>query len=315
LNELMEALRSSSVNNFPPTWKQTLDELGIADLFGKALADRIEEVFLRNQITTVVAQQEIKEIGDRLAAFEESIDNLRSGFSRLGIGSEELEPGTAELGVLIPRDFVENKLEEFAEELDELHNIFSVFAELAEGNRTGFQIRSISSSELSVFLGLSTKIAACIAYAVQRIIALYKNLLDIRKLNSEYRKKDIPEENLKGIEDYSNGYMDNNIEQIIPTLLNDFYERADGARKNELKIELRYSLRKIANRIDQGFNLEVRVAPQKDEAEATAEETKYRDMIVNAAPTLQFFKREGNPILSLEEAKEEQPEKKTPKTK
>ena len=312
LKTLTEALRRAPSNQFPPTWKQALEELGAADLFGSVLAERIEEIFGRNQITPVVARKEIEQIITRLTAFQKAIDEIRSAFSNLDIGAEELEPGAAELGVLIPRDFVENKLEGFAEELEKLDGIFAVFAEVATGSRPGFVIRSISSSDLSVFLGLSTSVAACVAVAVERIVALYKQLLEIRKLHGELQDQSVPEKNLKGIEEYANSFMDKNIDEVATSLLNDFYKHTDGARKNELKIELRYSLRKIANRIDQGFNLEVRVAPPTQEgADSSAEEdAQYVEMIVSATPTLQFLKREGKPILSLPDEPEEKESKK-----
>jgi hypothetical protein len=317
LKTLTAALRAAPSNQFPPTWKQVLKELGAADLFGLALAERIEEIFSRNQITPVVAQEEIEEIMKRMSAFQNSIDEIRSAFSKLNIGAEELEPGTAELGVLVPRDFVENKLQEFAEELEELDGIFAVFAEVTTGSRPGFEIRSISSSDLSVFLALSTSVAACVAVAVERIVALYKQLLEIRKLHGELRDQGVPEKNLKGIEEHANTFMDKGIEEEVNSLLDDFYKNADGARKNELKIELRYSLSKIANRVDRGFNIEVRVEPpsQTDAEPDSQDDVKYAEMIKSAAPTLQFLKREGKPILSLPEEGEKKEEKREDKKK
>src|SRR5262249_13705554 len=141
LKQLTDALRAAPSNQFPPTWKQALEELGVVDLFGSALAERIEAIFSRNQITTVLAREEVNDIAERLTAFQESINQIRSAFSKLGVGAEELEPNTAELGVLIPRDFVDNTLEQFAEELEELDGIFAVFAEVATGSRPGFPIQ------------------------------------------------------------------------------------------------------------------------------------------------------------------------------
>jgi len=318
LSALTEALQNAPSNKFPPTWKQALEELGAADLFGSVLAERIEEIFRRNQITPVVAQKEIKQIVERLSAFENAINEIHSGFSKVNIGAEELDPGTAELGVLIPREFVENKLDVFGEELQELDHIFDVFAEVATGGRPGFQIRSISSSDLSVFLGLSAPVAACVAVAVERVVALYKQLLEIRKLQGELRDQGVPEKNLKGIEDHANSFMEQGIDGVVTSILEEFHKNADGPRKNELKIELRYSLSKIANRVDRGFNIEVRVEPPNQDggSESDAQdELKYGEMVESAAPTLQFLKREGRPILSLPENSEKKEDKKEDKKK
>jgi hypothetical protein len=317
LTKLMDSLRDAPSNKFPPTWRESLEELGGNNLLGSALADRIQEIFNRNQITPAIAREEILEIQKKLTAFEDAIEQIVSAFSRLHINTEKLQPGSAELGVLIPRDFVDNKLEEFATELGNLDRIFEVFAEVATGSRPGFPIHAISSSNLSIFLDVAPPIAACIAVAIERIIALYKQLLEIRKLHSELREQGVPDENLKGIAEHANTFMDLGIENVVKSLLHDFHKGADGARKNELKIELRYSLRKIANRIDQGFNIEVRVEPeiQTDEKIGVEDETRYEEMIIAAAPTLQFFKREGRPILSLPDEEQDDKEKKESKKK
>jgi len=315
LKKLITALRAAPSNQFPPTWKEALEELGAADLFGIPLAERIEGIFSRNQITPVVAQEEIEGIHQRLLVFYEAIKQVISAFSGLKIGAEELLPGTAEMGILVPRDFVDNKLDEFGAELKELNDIFAVFAEVATGSRPGFPLRSISSSNLSIFLGLAPGIAACVAVAVERIVALYKQLLEIRKLQGELREQGVPDKSLKGIEDHANAFMDEGIDDVVTSLLTDFYKNADGARKNELKIELGYSLRKIANRIDRGFNIEVRVEPPaKADGEATSpDDVNYAEMVESAAPNLQFLKREGKPILSLTEGDKKEEEKKEAK--
>ena len=59
LTQLLDALRKASVNSFSPTWRQVLDEIGATELTGSELAEAIEDIFARNQITPSVAQQEL----------------------------------------------------------------------------------------------------------------------------------------------------------------------------------------------------------------------------------------------------------------
>jgi hypothetical protein len=76
--------------------------------------------------------------------------------------------------------------------------------------------------------------------------------------------------------------------------------------------ELRLALKKIANRVDRGFNIDVRVAPpettEAEEGEEAdpeeAENLKYYEMIEAASENLQFLRLEGDPILSLPEKPE-----------
>ncbi|MDP2664952.1 MAG: hypothetical protein Q8O97_03350, partial [bacterium] len=103
-----------------------------------------------------------------------------------------LEPGTCELGILVPRKAINNDLNEFAEDIKNLNNIFSTFSELTTGNRPGFKIRSISSSDLSVFLESTPATVAAIAVAVERIVSLYKQILEVRKLHGELKNQGVP---------------------------------------------------------------------------------------------------------------------------
>ena len=306
-SQLLDALRKPDLNRFNPTYQQVLEELGATSIIGNALASTVEAIFGRNTITPTIAHQELSQIQATLHNLQAAIDQLTAAYGALGIGKEDLSAGECELAVLVPRAFVENKLELFGEELQKLNKIFGVFAEIATGERPSFAIKTISSSDLSVYLELAAIIGACVATAVEKIIALYKSLLEIRKLLGELSEKGVEKENLKGLEDHANGIMDKGIGVLVEELIQEFCQTTDTGRKNELSIELKYSLKKIANRIDRGFNIEVRMqapAPIPDADPEADEHGKsigsLHARILAAAQTMQFLKLEGPPILSLE---------------
>lgn len=314
---LRNALERSAVNGFSPTWLQVLDEIGASPLLGLELDERVTEIFSRNQITPSVALQELQTIFTEMQTLSSSIDQMLAAFRQLKIGSEELPAGDCEVGVLVPRNFVDNRLDKFSEELSELNQIFGVFAEVATGGRPGFGIRAISSSDLSIFLDAAPAIGACVAVAIERVIAIYKQFLEIRKLQGELAKQGLEKDNLKGIEKHANGLMEQGIDKLVNELLADFHKVDDNGRKNELSIELRYALKKVANRVDRGFNIEVRMTEPEateagvDEQEAAAakEAQRHHARIAAASETLQFLKLEGEPILSLTEEKGERGKK------
>ena len=131
LAALVEGLRTAAVNQFSPTWQQALQEIGAWPLFGNNLGERVEEIFARNQITPSVAQQELQTLFNELQAISSAFDQLLASFRTLKMGKEDLAPGECELGLLVPRAFVENRLDRVAKELEELDRIFGVFAELS----------------------------------------------------------------------------------------------------------------------------------------------------------------------------------------
>jgi hypothetical protein len=314
LLSLVEGSRTAAVNQFSPTWQQALQEIGAWQFLGNTLALRVQEIFARNQITPSVAQQELEALLRELEAISRAFDQMLASFRTLRIGKEDLAPGECELGVLVPRAFVDNRLDRFAEELEEVDKVFGVFAELSTGSRPSFPIKTISSTDLSVFLEVGAVVGACVATAVERIIALYKTLLEVRKLQGELVKEGVDKKNLEGLETHANGIMDVGIDKLVKDLMSEFEGEIEAGRKNEISIELKYSLKKIANRIDRGFNIEVRMEEPLQAADADENATaevqalsRSHERIREASETLQFLKLDGEPILRLAEGKSEKP--------
>jgi hypothetical protein len=105
--------------------------------------------------------------------------------------------------------------------------------------------------------------------------------------------------------------MEKGIEKIAVEIVSEYHKKDDKGRKNELTNSVRISLNKIANRIDKGFNLEVRVAPITEENtesdENKGDELKKSIATIQAAtPNMQFMNLEGQPILRLPETEKKQ---------
>lgn len=300
---LRNALLESKIKSFSPAWKQFVNELGGSDLLGYPLWLSIESVFSNNQITPQIALDDIQSIFHNVEKFSQSVEKVVESFGDLHIESEELEPGECEIGILIPRSFVDNKLSKFGAEIDQLNRILGVFSELVTGERPGFEIGAISSSSLSIFLNAAPGICACIALSIERIVALYKSLLEIKKLRSDLAGQGLPEIALKGVEDHAENVMDKGISELVGELVDKFLSGTDEGRANEIKIELRYALKKMAARIDRGFNIEVRMAqPEKvnsEEPGKSAGDLASYETIRDATENMRFINSTGTPILQL----------------
>lgn len=316
LSQAIKAMYASVVDapsdNFSPAWRQILAELNVTELLGKSLHDAIGNTFSQNQITPAVALEELQAIHKRLQEFKNALDQLLAAFRLLNIGDEKLAPGDCEVGILVPRAAVDNKLLNFADELKEIGFILNTLAEVATGHKDDLMIRTISSSDLLVYLQAAAPYAACVAVSVERVVALYKQLLEIRKLRQELWNQGVPDDATSGIENHANHLMETGIEKIAVEVVNQHHKKGDAGRKNELTNAVRISLRKLANRIDQGFNIEVRVAPSptKDEENQDAELQKAIATIQAATANMQFMKLKGQPILRLPEEGKEKPKKK-----
>lgn len=307
LDELKSALSTSTSNSFSPAWQEILVELDGFDLLGERLLGRVLGVFERNQITPAAALEELQEMLRDLKAFEEDLTRIREAFGRRGIGKEDLEAGEAEIGFLIPRQAVDNELASFGKDLVRLQRTMAPFNELALGSRPGMHIRTISSTEFMVFLDAAMPTAGFLALAVERVVALYKDLLEIRRIKGKLAERGVSNDDLSGIERHAEQHMTAGIEPLIEELL--ARSNVEPDRANELRKELRISLNDLANRIDRGYNVEVRVEPLPEPKQAEDGTTdvgeeelvtrEWVDLIRKASRTLEFIRAEGEPILRL----------------
>ena len=246
-----------------------------------------------------------------------AIEGMLAAFDKFNIGSEDLEEGDAEVGILIPRTFVKSHFGRLGAEFKELDKIFRVFPELVTGTRPPFIVKTISTTDPIVVLTAACGVAACIAKTISWVLDSYAKVLDIRLMRQQLVALDMPDDVMQRINEEADSRMDNNIDVMVDRLL-DEYPVKDKGRKNELRTELRQSLKKIAGRIDRGFNIEVRVNPEalpeidEDAEEAEDEETAQKrqdyEVIQSTARVLQYRKIEGEPILSLPEPEDDDDE-------
>ncbi len=311
IKTVYDTLASRPIDAFSPAWRQILSDMGGNDLFGNSLKIAIKKIFNANQITPAVALTELQQLHSQLSKFQSALENLTSALRQFNIGDEKLQPGQCEIGMLIPRKAVDNRLPEFADELEEIAFVLNIFSEISTGKKEELDIKTISSSDLTVYLNATATFSACFAVAIERIVTLYKQLLEIRKLRSDLQKQGVPDEQTKGIEDYANKLMDNGIEKLSLEIVTNFYKGNDEGRKNELLNATHISLNRLANRVDRGYNFEVRVEPFRgNEQDTNKEELKNVQIIQAAAKNMEFMKLEGQPILRLLEGKEKHKTKK-----
>lgn len=302
---LKKNLISSKANAFSPAWNQSISELGIDQLLGENLSHQIDSIFAENQITPQVAHKELQQLHASVNQLQTSIQQMIAGFSHFNLGKEVLEPGEGEVGILLPRKYIDNRFDKLAKELKELNSIISVLSEVGTGTVEHFELRSLSTTDPFITLAASLVTLSTIAIAVKPIISAYKEILEVRLLHAQLAEKKVSSKRLQGVEDHAEEIMEKAIEQIKEDLL-ERYPGTDNGRKNELSNALSTALKKLANRVDRGLNIEVRVEPfigeLKDEEGEDIEPDENIQIILDSMKELEFINVEGDPILHLTES-------------
>lgn len=261
--QLLQTLPSAPSNAWPSSDRQILDEIGISNVIGQALLDRIEEVLVRNQMTPSVALSELEPIRDRLDELVQHLTDLVKSLTFFEIGRDDVVDNY-EVGIAIPRPEVRNSsLPKLGEEFVEWQKILAPFEELAGVGVADFQVRAISSSDFSLYLAAIPPVALFITKAVNEVLDAYQKLLNIKRMRSEMAAE-IPEDKLSDIDDYANFLMTQELTRAATELVAQS-EALDAGRRNEVEVAVRISLNKIANRIDAGYSIDIRTPPLPSE--------------------------------------------------
>jgi hypothetical protein len=305
LTQLRQVLENSSTDEFSPAWRQIVTDIGGTGLHGTALLERIERAFSANQMTPAAALTEMRQLQEQVSAFSTAITKTVEGLEGLRIEAEDLEPGDAEIGVSIPRELFNSELSQFADELRRFDFVLRIFSEIVTGEFHPSQITVLSSSDLMVFVSALPVIAAAVSHALDKLISTYKGILEVREMHSKLKAQGVSDERLRGIEEHANEAMEKVVEELVAEFKQKYLKASDAGRRNELLAALAFSLNRLSNDIDKGYNFEVRVLPPPSSEETDPELSIAIQTIKDSAKTLEFIRLMGPRILSLPEPEAE----------
>jgi len=259
-------------NKFSPTQRMIANEIGATKFIGVGLKNRITNIVESNNVTPSSALNEIAKVRENVGGYIESIEAIYYELDRIGLSPKYLKAGEFEGGVSIPRESINSTLEDLSKEFLKVDTFVKTIKEIVGDDPTSPSVTTITSSEWQVFFEFLPEAAACTALAIERIVALYKNHLEIKKLKQGMEEKNLPESITKPMQEYIDSVVEKKLKDISDEVVNEFYKNNDEGRKNELKIKLSRSLKYVARRIDHGTTFQIDagipVRPKaKDESE------------------------------------------------
>jgi len=315
IGDLYKALEQSPLTSATPSELETLKEIGAHDKVGAGLRGEIENTLNSNTVTPANALAELQRIAEVISHFNDVVTQIIGGFEELKIPYEALQPGESEIGATIPWQVVETNLEGLQKNLQQYDRSLKAFGELADDRPDSPAVRSVGSSAFQIFLESTPGIALCIATAIERLCALYKQILEIRVLRKKVKEQSLPEEVSASIGAYEQVVAKSGIEKIADDLIKEFGKNRPKERLNELRTALAKALKFLATQIDQGVDLEVRSEPPrpKDVAQSEGQSVKsdktkkalegarqISDRVKRAGAAMKALRRADEPVLALE---------------
>jgi hypothetical protein len=297
-DELIRVLTASISNALRPSETHLLDQLGGNRVIGLSLAQRINGILDGHQVTPTLAVQQISHLRTEVAAFFAGADAFLSGLKGMGFTSEASVPNEeAELGIMLPRLLVRNSLEGLQKELRFLDQYLRAFGELVNQSYGSPTVRSLSTGGFEVFLNQPVVVAAAIMATVERLAALYKQILEIRLLRAQLREKSVSANALTTLEKDEDNMIAAGISQIVEDLLERYRQERASGREEELRTLLLNSVRYLADRIDRGVNFEA--SPPAIEAEYSDVGESGIAELNRTGAALSGMRRDESPVLRL----------------
>jgi len=256
-----------------PFAQQVIEELSLADLVNPNFSEDLTALISRSNYDPAGLSGELKKYSDNLAAKIRLVRQMENSLDKLDVEFERVAEGESEIGFMLPREVVGNKLGDLSKEFDQLSKLARAIAEMS-GDTQEYEptIRTIASSWWQVFLNLTPEQILIWVVAIERIVSLFKANLEIKTLSNQLHERKMPAKITKFIEEEIEKRVRAEIAKIAADIKKQHSKKRDQARMNELEIQLRQSLIYLARRLNQGMRVEVNLAiPEDPKAPAVSE--------------------------------------------
>jgi len=307
-SDLVENLSTSTYNEWTLNRLQIAKEIGSTEIFGFALASRIEQSFETNAATPEVIRTDIEQMETEVSEFDAALTQLIQSFEAFEIGFEELEAGEGEIGVIIPRATTDN-LSDFTTDLKKINWELKTLADALTGTPENFQIRTISSSDFSVFLDAIPELVEKVSSVFKLLKKAYDAYTELKQLrNKTAETGQASDELLHAYDATIERAMTDQITQIMAEIRPMYQARLDaGEIQGDFEVRVESAIKSMASRCDRGYAFTFRIGSPvvEVEDEPTEEEEAQIQLAASVAANNEELQKlhsvePGQPILPLE---------------
>jgi len=304
-NALREAALEFPIGSLSPSRRKLLEAIGGTFYYGENLSQRIDDI-IKSAETPSNTLVEIQELRTKMKAFFPTVQALDDSLTKLGVGVEDIPQDSAEIEVLIPESMVDGHLNGFIKETNYLDRVFSDIREVVTGERTALDIRSLGSGSVELYLTVDLATGVYVLHCVTAVVLLINTILQSRRDRESLKKQDAPDKIIRDLKTWENKRIEERIDKLRDELLGKY--KGTEERKNELRNALSMSLKRLADRIDRGMDIDVTTAAtaEQKEGEESAVDPKqikiqqgYIESIRKAANTISQLERGQEPVLKL----------------
>ncbi len=267
--------------------------MGGEEFFDPEISDKVKSAVQLNAMTPAVARDFVQKLADRRAKFLSTVRNARQALEGLKLEETGLEPGSADVAFLIPREIFDNKLGPFAKELGFINRLIEHYGEAITGKAEAAELEQLSSSIPTVAVLAALPVLDVLGTVVNKFIEAWEKIEKIRKIRAELKDMGLKGDALDQLSEQVTTTVDQVVEESTELVLANY--QGDGGRKSELETAVQQDTRRLFGQIERGLTVEFRVKP---EAEDTASDNqKMLKSIENLSSQMKFPEVAKEPML------------------
>ncbi|SFB82501.1 hypothetical protein SAMN05421780_101647 [Flexibacter flexilis DSM 6793] len=229
------------------------------------------------QKTVADLQKFIQKRTEYISLIKTTSDSLK----KLNIKPHFHSDNTFEVGLLMPNELTNSKITNITKELNNWDKVFKTLKELTSGSVDDTEINFVNNGSLEFFIDNGPQIAICLAVTVERIIKVYKNIVEIRIAKEKLKDLGVSTGEQKDIERQEKDILEKGIDTIAADIIKEFsIKQLDSGRVNELRIAMKGHITYIAKCIDNGMVIEINPPeiPEPSEPKETDSDEKKNEV-------------------------------------
>jgi hypothetical protein len=292
-----------------PTAQEIFADASLSNFYGDPLVKSLDSA-LSSSLTPQEMLTNVSKLSEALAKKIGYVEAISGGLSELEVEYEAVETGEFEFGYLLPREILNDELRELTKELEQFDKLLRAFNYINGRGDESPKVRTISSSWWQFFFELDPVQISALTFAIERIVALYKNGLDIRKTRIELERLGETETAQK-LDDRIQIKIKEGIDALATEMREKYKKINDEAMLNDYTVKLKFQLSHLARRIDQGARAEVRVGiPNKPKEPKAPDENQPEQVLAYEPKKIKYDEdmavyvdslRIANEVLSMSE--------------
>lgn len=268
LDSINQSLSESKFNTLRPIEKMMLDSINATPFIGDNLHEKILQIIKENQISPALAIENLIKLQKEVQEFYKNLYAMNKIFEKLGIEYDDIEPGSAEIGLLLPKSENNSSLLAFSKELKDWDKILSPINRVFDNNVTQIKIRNCATTDWTIFLCAAAGTAYGVYLCLSNVNKILSEAIKTRSLLTQLFSKNISENIKEQLKNEVDTGVKDELRKEAEKLVEENYKGSDSGEKNELKTNLSQALTMLSIKISSGAKVEVRMIPFDENTES-----------------------------------------------